>query len=372
MSHSPVVVVCLTVILQGCVAPPTSRMKSPGSENATPPGQTGKAVKVARTQAPQDSSVTADALAALKAAMRYAHNPVVRAEAVEALEASKRPEAYPWIRSALLDEHAGVRFAACAAIGTLQDTGGEAGVRKCVNDVDPSVQVAALFALHRLGHADDSGKIPVLLLEHESRTVRRNAALLLGRLEAPSGVKVLARAMKDSDAGVRHHALEAMARLGNAEARQELVFMTNSGVGSEEVFAINALAELRSPVYEDTFRYKLDTALHLETRLAAARGLGLLGIDAGFRAATDGLRAVRPSATDSKDPPEGQLLRIHQLAAAALGAIGRKEALPALLTVLKDSGDPRLQVSAAKAILEIGHDSKAPASSFPSGRTPQP
>ncbi|MBU0718002.1 MAG: HEAT repeat domain-containing protein, partial [Planctomycetes bacterium] len=48
-----------------------------------------------------------------------------------------------------------------------------------------------------------------------------------------------------------------------------------------------------------------------------------------------------------------QVLRIRQLAAAALGAIGRPEALPALGKLFEDSSDARIRVSAAKAILEI-------------------
>ncbi|MGH8596842.1 MAG: HEAT repeat domain-containing protein, partial [Gammaproteobacteria bacterium] len=46
-------------------------------------------------------------------------------------------------------------------------------------------------------------------------------------------------------------------------------------------------------------------------------------------------------------------LRSRQLAAAALGAIGRPDALPALAKLLKESGDPRVQVSAGRAILDI-------------------
>jgi HEAT repeat protein len=44
---------------------------------------------------------------------------------------------------------------------------------------------------------------------------------------------------------------------------------------------------------------------------------------------------------------------VRQLAAAALGAIERVDALPALADLLEDDRDPRVQVSAARAILEI-------------------
>jgi len=293
------------------------------------------------------------AMECLTAAIRYQANPVVRVEAVEALESSGCKEGLPWIRAALRDDHPAVRFAACVAVGRCADPVALENVRKCVDDHDASVQVAALFALHHLGQTWQTGRIPTYLLNHDDVTVRRNAALILGLLDEPGAVKVLARAMRDRDAGVRQHALEAMARFGNREARQELAFMTNAGIGSEEVFAIGALAQTGDPVYLETFRYKLATATHLETRLAAARGLGRLGSDEGFETALKALRTRKPLIDDTNDPPAGQILRVRQMAAAALGVIVRAEALPALGELMEDPADPRVQVSAARAILEI-------------------
>lgn len=301
------------------------------------------------------------AMECLKAAVRYKHNPVVRIEAVEALSGRASEEGIPWIRSALLDDHPAVRFAACVAVGEGRDAGAEAGVARCLNDPNASVRVAALFARHRLGATERTGDLAGYLLHDSDATVRRNAALVLGLLGEQSSVKILAKGMKDSDEGVREHSLEAMARLGNREARQELTFMTGAGVGSDEVFAINALAATGDPAYLETFRYKLANAMHLETRLAAARGLGLLHSDEGFETAIRTLRTDRPIRYDPQDPPDEQMLRTRQLAIAALGAIGRTDALPVLAKLLDArrekngnvDSDPRVQVSAARAILDI-------------------
>lgn len=195
------------------------------------------------------------ALDCLKAASRYDHNPVVRVAAVEAFESSGCAEVRPWIRLALLDQEPAVRFAACAAVGWLADQSAAGAVRDLVEDEDGSVRVAALVALHRLGDTRRTSSLPPYLLNHEDATVRRNAAMMLGRLGEPGAIKILARAMRDSDAGVRHHVLEALARLGNPEARGELTFMANTGIGSEEVFAINALAATGDLLYRDTFLY---------------------------------------------------------------------------------------------------------------------
>lgn len=318
-----------TVLLAGCVQP-------------TSKPETNNRVELRRR-----------AMDGLKAAVGYRHNPVVRVEAVEALNGRASDEGTPWVRSALLDDHPAVRFAACVAVGEARDVGAEAGVAKCLKDPNASVRVAALFARHRLGHTERSGDLAGYLLHDSDPMVRRNAALVLGLLGEQGAVKVLAKGMKDADPGVRDHSLEAMARLENRDARQELTFMTGAGVGSDEVFAINALAATGDPVYLETFRYKLATAPHLETRLAAARGLGLLLSDEGFETAMRALRGDQPTRNDPQDPVKGQMLRTRQLAAAALGTIGREDALPALAKLLDDSRDPRVQVSAARAILDI-------------------
>jgi len=319
----------LTIVLVGCVQPASSR-------------RTNNQVELRRR-----------AMECLKAGVGYRHNPAVRVEAVEALAGRTSDEGAPWVRSALLDDHAAVRFAACVAVGEARDVVAEAGVAKCLKDPNASVRVAALFARHRLGHTERSGDLAGYLLHDSDATVRRNAALVLGLLGEQGAVKVLAKGMKDSDAGVRDHSLEAMARLGNRDSRQELTFMTGAGVGSDEVFAISALAATGDNTYLETFRYKLATATHIETRLAAARGLGLLHSDVGFETAMRALRGDQPARSDPQDPVEGQILRTRQLAAAALGAIGRADALPLLAELLDDSRDPRVQVSAARAILDI-------------------
>jgi HEAT repeat protein len=275
-------------------------------------------------------------------------------ESVEALESAAREEALPWVRAALHDEHPAVRFAACLAAGNARDNLAEGAIRRCASDENASVRVAALYALHRLGKTDQSGKLATYLLKDKDPSARRNAALVLGMLGESGAVPILARAVKDDqEPGVRQHALEALALLGNNEAKQELVFRTNSGVGSEEVMALNALIVTRDPKFADTYKYKLATAAHVETRLAAARGLGLLGDDTGGRYALDALKLDHPPVTDANDSAEGQLLRVRQLACAALGAVRRPDSLPALAREMESNPDPRVQIAAARAILDV-------------------
>lgn len=292
-------------------------------------------------------------------------NPAIRSGAVEGLELGIGAEALPWIRLALLDKQPVVLFAGCVAVGRLRDEGSLSVLRKLAEDADANVRIGALFALHQLGDTSGSGWLPGFLLTHDDISVRRNAALVLGWMGQQGGVKLLARAMHDPDASVRRHALAALALLGNDDAVRDLLIMTQSGVGSEEVFAINALAETRSGDHRDNFRYKLQTATHLESRLAAAHALGLLGLDDGYRLALRALRIELPRvADDANDPPEDQVLRAKLLAIRALGSISRAESVSVLDELMRLHEDERVQTACAAAILRItrarGHADSGP------------
>ncbi|MCH7595850.1 MAG: HEAT repeat domain-containing protein, partial [Planctomycetes bacterium] len=107
----------------------------------TPPGCTTVRAPASTDQTQQ---LRQRAMRCLKAGIRYPHNAVVRAEAVEAMESGDRKQTLPWIRTALLDEHPAVRFAACIAIGNATDGVADAAIAKRLSDEHASVRVAAL------------------------------------------------------------------------------------------------------------------------------------------------------------------------------------------------------------------------------------
>ncbi|MCK4660070.1 MAG: HEAT repeat domain-containing protein [Phycisphaerae bacterium] len=293
------------------------------------------------------------AMLALKQGTHYEALATVRAQAVEALQKVAPERGLPWIRTALSDEHPGVRFAACAALGVLHDRVSLPRIESLLTDPDPSVQAAAIFALHRMGNSQHSQRLADFLLEHENPEVRRNTAMLLGRLGEEGAIPLLARAMMFGDEGLRLQAMESMALLGSEEALQQLKFDAYSGDGAQQTFALLALAEARDPSLEDLFRLRLENATHLETKLAAAKGLGYLGLDVGYAVARRALGFNKPRKGDRKDPPEVQVMRIRPLAAHALGAIGNLDALPALRERMNNDEDPRVQLAAAMAIVQL-------------------
>ena len=136
-----------------------------------------------------------------------------------------------------------------------------------------------------------------------------------------------------------------------------MTFVANSGNGPEEVFALNALSATGDAQFTGAFLYKLENGEYLETRLAAARGLGEVGAQKGIKEALkialDGLGFDKPQPDIEHDPPENQIMRARQMAAIALGALGDPTALGPLAERIEDNSDPRVQVAAAKAALQI-------------------
>ena len=292
------------------------------------------------------------ALECLRSGLRYEHLAIVRVQSIEAIQNTVGADELPRLRLALHDEVPAVRFAAGLALGTLRDKVAEPSLRRLLDSAVASDRLVGIFALHRLGDARHTAELASALLEDEDPMVRRNAAMLLGRLGEKGALKLLTRAMRDSDRGLRANLLEAMALLGSKEAIATVYAQVYSGIGEEEAFALMVLGQLKNPLYRDMFVQKLESAMHIETKLAAARALGAIGDDSGFDVAMKGLRFTE-SSDHGNDPANNRTFRVRQMGALALGAIGDSRAIAGLGKMMNEEGRPRLQIAASMAILEI-------------------
>lgn len=286
----------------------------------------------------------------LKAGVRYAHNPAVRAQAIEALQQTAPEEGVLWFQTALRDEHPGVRFAGCMALGAMRHPASREMLLTRVHDEDARVQAAAIYSLHRIGDTEYTGRLAELLLRHKDPQVRNNAAYVLGELGEAGAIPILRRAVHDEEVALQ--AVEAMAKLGDDRAFQQLTIFTHDYRGDRRIVALNALGALRDPKGLKAIELQYIEASMIEVRLAAARAMGCFGRKDGLRFSLDHLDFTAPSPRED-DPAANQIMRIRSMAALALGAIGDRSALPKLQARLDAQDDPRVQVAAAKAILEI-------------------
>lgn len=292
------------------------------------------------------------AMSCLRYYLPYEHSATARVQALESLAECGSDEVLPWIRLALNDESPAVRFAAAMALGQRDDRTSLNSIRKLLGSREASDQIAAAGALHLLGDTSASGKLADYLFDRSDPTAPRHASFVLGRLGEVGANKILARVVTSKDPGLRSNALESMALLGSKEAKATLVANVYNGLGPEETFALTVLGRLRDRQYHEIFVDKMKTAQHLETKLAAARALGQLGGKEGFDLAMSSLTYTAKK-DEKNDPAENQTFRVRQLAATTLGAIGDRRAVQPLESMLNDADDPRLQIAAAKALMDI-------------------
>jgi HEAT repeat protein len=245
-------------------------------------------------------------------------------------------------------------------------------IEQRLGDENHSVRAAAIFALHRLGDYRHSGELAEMLLYHKDKQVRGNAAMLFGLLGEPKAIKLLKRAQKDPEYMVSWQALESQMLLGDSQALGRVGVQVNSGRQDISVLAMLALGRSREQKSAEVLRVRLNRQTdHIESRLSAARALGMLGYQDGLDLARRSLKYDTPDPDPRAGSPEDQIMRVRTMAALALGAMQARAALPELKQMMTDSEDSRIQVAAARAILEILTDrQETDAAQRPHGTSP--
>ncbi len=290
----------------------------------------------------------------LRQQLLSSENPVVRAEAVEGMQAAPWPQANRYIEHALSDPYRGVRFAACMALAHLRDPQTKTLLQAQLRDENPSVRAAAIFAMHRMGDASQTRQLAQMLLYSTDQEVRRNAALIFAELGDAKAMPVLRRAVRDNDIAVRWHVYEAMARLGDKEAAERLILFAHSTYGDERLIGILALGRIGDRQAAACLQDMIRRDNPLEVKLAATRSLGQIGMPLNQETALKALAWVpeKKSKEIPAEPQEIRQVRIRSMAALALAEVGKPDVLPDLLASMRQD-DPRVGVAAAAAVLRI-------------------
>jgi HEAT repeat protein len=198
-----------------------------------------------------------------------------------------------------------------------------------------SVRESAVEALGRIGDAE---AVPGLLaaLGDANADVREAAAAALGEIGAPAVPGLLA-ALRDADADVREAAAKALGEIGDAAAVPGLLAALGDAEANVREAAAKALGQIGDAAAVPGLLAALRDADADVRRAAAALG------EIGDAAAVPGLlAALRDADAD-----------VRRAAAAALGEIGDAAAVPGLLAALGDA-DWNVRAAAARALGLIG------------------
>ena len=240
------------------------------------------------------------------------------------------------------------------ALGHLRDPQTRELLQSQLKDENTAVRAAAIFALHRLGDTSHTKELAGLLLYSSDQEVRRNTAMIFAELGDPKAMPVLRRALRDNDIVVRWHVHEAMARLGDKEAIDQLIMFAHSGYGDERLIGILALGRIGDRQANSSLQDMVRRNNALEVKLAALRALGQIGNPVGQDIARKALTwtAEKPGKDISYEPQDIRQVRVRSMASLALADIARPDVVPDLLERMRRD-DPRVGVAAATAILRI-------------------
>jgi len=288
-----------------------------------------------RVPTPLDPMLKSKAEAEIASAARST-DPVTRANAMEAAQLTLGPGASDIVLSGLNDRAPLVRFAAAMSAGTLRLETARSRLTQLVHDPDLNVQIGALYGLHRLGDTSRSHRLEQLAI-HPDRRIRANTAIALGLLGEKSATRVLRVLLADSEPSVCLQAAEALWRLRDEDGKQSLIAATVSQAPDDNIVGLIGLAAARDIDLRPYFLGKLTTQYD-EVNLAAARALGMIGLDEGYGVALAGAK--------SNDA------RQRHMAAMALGAIARSDAQSTLAGLLSD-GEEEVRLAAAVAVLQL-------------------
>jgi len=273
-------------------------------------------------------------------------NSYVRNRAIEVTSTADRSELMQIVCGLLRDDEVAVRYAAALAVGDMSYPGGIIAATRALRDESVSVQMAAAYALVKLGR----NKYSDILRESAfsgDQGVRAKAVVLLGRLGDKKNLQLLHEVMRDKTSNdiVKIQTAEAIANLGDKTILQSKLWpLLISKHGDDKVIGIGAMAALGTPDAKNAILTMLMDDIQ-EIRLFAAGQLGRLGD-------TNGQEIVLKYLL-SPQFDVNQWSVANEFAVAAVGQIGTGE-LKKFLPKLLDSRNKLIRLTAAQAVLTSG------------------
>jgi len=256
-------------------------------------------------------------------------DPVVRTRAAEVLGMFGDPRAEePLIEALVSDKDAGVRSAAARSLGRMEARQARQALLKALQDPMPEVGAAAAGALGHLGEAGETVEALLVALRDRDGDKRANAAHALAELGDDRVVEPLLEVvLHDTEAKVRSRVIESLK------------------VRWADLTTDRLIAQLQQPRNESMLgrlfrrKPKAEQEQQVWLRKQAAEALGHLGekrsVDALVGALRDEDRLVRRSALE------------------ALGKLAEPRALEPILGMLRDrERDVRIQTAKTLALLD--------------------
>lgn len=264
-------------------------------------------------------------------------NSSVRATALRGLPRLQSPDTTGLAEDALRDPDAGVRAVAAETLGAMSAEAARPALREALKDNEGSVRLRAVVALALLGDLQTRAALRRAALPGEERRPEGREGW---GAAGPADERLLVMNNPAERPYVQIVAAEALARVGDAQARAALVGMLDHPRRFLALFAAESLSNLGDSAPRAFLRTVVEDAAdrERENRLYAAWTLARLGDGAGGPAVVALL----------SHPDE----HVRQRAAWTLGQMGRLAPVQPLRKALRDP-DRGVRYQAAWALAEV-------------------
>ncbi len=272
-------------------------------------------------------------------------NSYIRTQCIEVVVTARRHELMSHVTALLKDPIIPVRFSAALAVGDMQYKPGRAAIESLMRDDNPNVQIAAAFALAKLGNPTYSNLI-IQASTSIDQTLRANSALIMGKLGNQGNLPHLNRILQDIESSdrARFQAVESLAMLKDPFIyKSKLWPLLISKHPDDRVIGIRGMAAIGTSEAKNAILTMLDDDI-VEVRLCAAGQLAKLNDYSGEQEVLSYL-SKNPVSNDSPSVS-------NTMATLAIGWF-RSNQLAAYLPKLIQSRSPLQQIIAAQSILVL-------------------
>jgi HEAT repeat protein len=312
------------------------------------------------------SRTYAAASAALHQAAEDA-DPVTRSNAIEALSQTVGADAGAVLKQALLDPSPMVRFAAAMAIGDVKYAPALPALREMAVDdktnpraePDKRVYCAVIYAMHVMGDTSHTTSLAELLTD-DQKEVRADAAMVMGKMREPSAlVPLKMRLSRERDPTVEMEIMESLAMLGEEQSAIRLEANTKTQYMEDRLLAIRAMEQAPTGRAIIVLRGLTGERQPPRVRVAAAGTMAKLGqtddklYDLAVRALQDPRAMMQAFYGANRQVSQAEVSSLRDLAAVALGWMGRLHAVDILKPQFENSRDGGLRVAAAMSTLRL-------------------
>ncbi len=243
------------------------------------------------------------------------------------------PVYYDVLDSMLDNEDGHVRSTAALSISKLGDSRAVEKLRRLLKDPYEDVQESAVEALAILRDSLDIGGL-IADLRDGNPALRRNTALILGKIGCGEAVGDLGFSLKDENVRVRRAVVESLSRIGTAEAVRYLTYALTDESPDIRISAALSLGGIGGDGVLESLTI-LTSDPDNAVRVAAAKSLGMLG-DPGAVKTLAGLLGDRNGF-------------VVAAAVESLGGLGGDEARDAIIGMLS-SRDEEIRRTALIAL----------------------